>query len=78
MQSLGMNPELKTFYSKQLLDRLVPAMEHAAIPYEPTEYEAAVRKWQKFFGDPAYFTEPKAEHEKWDDGYYTAIINSVV
>ena len=75
--NIGMTSELKNFYSQKLLSRLVPALEHASKPYVPTEYEAAVRKWQTFLGDAATFTEPKNAAKEWDTGYVHAILSSV-
>lgn len=56
----GISPELKTFYSKHLLDRLVPALVHADhgileevyanAPYDPEiEMKLAIRKWNDYF-----------------------------
>lgn len=59
---LETSPELKVFYSKHLLDRLVPALEHADYgileetyanePYNPEiEMKLAVRKWNDYFNE---------------------------
>jgi hypothetical protein len=78
MQSL--NPELKTYYSQKLLDRLVPALIHVDhglakdLPeVELDEIGLAVAKWDRFFDG-----EIPTFGEMWDDGYYHSIISSCV
>jgi hypothetical protein len=54
----GMTSELKSYYSKALLSRLVPALQHAEHGLgEPdpalTEMELAVNKWNRYYdGQP--------------------------
>jgi hypothetical protein len=59
----GMSPELKTFYSKQLLSRLIPALQHADHPLDDSahweweglppsdnqEFVEEVNKWKHYF-----------------------------
>lgn len=78
----NLTPELKNYYSRKLLDRLVPALQHAnsivadPVPADvPSEMESAVRGWQNYFGLDNDYREP-SDAEKWDDGYYTMVYSS--
>lgn len=70
----GLTPELKGYYSRRLLERLVPALQHADQPLDPEtmseeerdgyEMQNACSKWIEYF-------EP---FTGWDNGYYHDII----
>ena len=81
---LGLTPELKTFYSKKLLERLVPALQHAEhgleepVPTQPIELNEmaiAVRKWERYFEPDRYPPIPNGA-QAFDNGYYHAIITT--
>jgi hypothetical protein len=59
---IGMSRELKNFYSVKLLDRLVPALEHASHlsptgewkweglpPNNDAEFVEGVNKWREYY-----------------------------
>jgi hypothetical protein len=78
-----MTPELKNYYSVKLLERLVPALQNAAEPIDPStlseenrdmfEMMEAVTKWSRWFDkrDPITGLWNNADH-----GFYHVIINS--
>jgi hypothetical protein len=64
----GMTPELKNLYSKMLLSRLVPAMEHAN---HPVTVDGIVWKWEGL--PPNDDSEFVREVDKWRH-YFEGIV----